>query len=74
MFVVSISLQEMVNVICAQIVPITAVAQRPVYGQIVRERKIKRSTHAHVSTCSVSLVEPGYRCLPEGIPAGILHR
>lgn len=30
----------------------------PVYGQIVRERKIKRSTHAHVSTCSVSPVEP----------------
>lgn len=32
-------------------------AQRLVYGQIVRERKIKRSTHAHVSTCSVSPVE-----------------
>lgn len=56
-------------------VPIASVAQRPVYEQIVRERKIKRSTHAHVSTCSVSPVSShGYRCLPEGIPAGILHR
>lgn len=42
---------------CAPNAPIASPSW-PVYGQIVRERKIKRSTHAHVSTCSVSLVVP----------------
>lgn len=41
-------------------------SEHPVYGQIVRERKIKRSTHAHVSTCSVSGVEPRLQVPPRG--------
>lgn len=49
-----------------QFVSIVGAAEHPVYGQIEWERKIKRSTHAHVSTCSVSPVEPRLQVPPRG--------
>lgn len=45
-------------------VAIARTGEHPVYGQ--QERKIKRSTHAHVSTCSVSPVEPRLQVPPRG--------
>lgn len=54
------------NLIRKQFVSIVGAAEHPVYGQIERERKIKRSTHAHVSTCSVSPVEPRLQVPPRG--------
>ena len=56
----------MLKLIRKWFVSIVGAAEHPVYGQIERERKIKRSTHAHVSTCSVSPVEPRLQVPPRG--------